>query len=283
MQPIRRRQSAQPCRQPGRGNPVSGGALLSRGGNQPIPVGISAAGGGGAAIPRRRCSPSRSAISPSLSATRARESGFGGGAAIPRRQSAHPGRHISPSGSAIPRAAMPMQPIRVGRQSHPPNLDGRCSPSGFAAARRCYPAGNHQPIRVGNHPGRGNPVSGGRCYPAAAISPSLTAISPSGSAIPRAAMPMQPIRVGNQPILDGNQGAGIRSLLSRGGNQPIRVGNPAGCYADAAHPARQSAHPRQHPPVGLLSADAAHPGATRGAGIRHSGGGVLSRGIAAQP
>ena len=51
---------------------------------------------------------------------------------------------------------------------------------------------------------------------------------------------MQPIRVGNQPILDGNQGAGIRF---RGGRcypaaayQPIRVGNPAGCYADAAHP-----------------------------------------------
>ena len=60
-------------------------------------------------------------------------------------------------------------------------------------------------------------------------------------------MPMQPIRSAYQPNLDGNQGAGIRfrggALLSRGGNQPIRVGNPAGCYADAAHPGRQSAHP----------------------------------------
>ena len=67
-------------------------------------------------------------------------------------------------------------------------------------------------------------------------------------------MPMQPIRVVNQPNLDGNQGAGIRF---RGGRcypaaaispsltayQPIRVVNPAGCYADAAHPGRQSAQP----------------------------------------
>ena len=101
------------------------------------------------------------------------------------------------------------------------------------------PVGN-QPIPVGNQ-GAGIRFRGGRCYPAAAI-------SPSRSSIPRAAMPMQPIRVGNQPNLDGNQGAGIRF---RGGRcypaaaispsltayQPIRVVNPAGCYADAAHPA----------------------------------------------
>ena len=58
--------------------------------------------------------------------------------------------------------------------------------------------------------------------------------------------PAQPIRVGNQPNLDGNQGAGIRF---RGGRcYPAAAISPsgssiAGCYADAAHPGRQSAQP----------------------------------------
>ena len=130
----------------------------------------------------------------------------GGGAAIPRRQSAHPRRHAD-------------QPIRGGNQ---PIRGGNQGAGIRFRGGALLSRGGNQPIRVvnqgagcyadaahpgrqsahpGRQPGRGNPVSGGRCYPAAAISPSLTAY------------------------------------------QPIRVVNPAGCYADAAHPGRQSAQP----------------------------------------
>ena len=179
---------------------------------QPIRVVNPAGCYADAAHPPRSARAACRHISPSLTATRARESGFGGGAAIPRRQSAHPGisANRQPAGCYAG-----MQPIRV--DGNQPNLDG--------------------------NQGAGIRFRGGRCYPAAAI-------SPSGSSIPRAAMPMQPIRGGNQPILVGIPGRGNPvsggALLSRGGNQPILDGNQgAGIRfrGGAAIPRRQSAHP----------------------------------------